>query len=112
MCAESSTRSLISPDRDRYAGGAAAPARNQSLDELADGLQRRSGLLGLSGGRSNDTRELVRLAQGGSQPAALALDVFAYRAARELAAAAVALDRGRRRRRRRTARPICHSPGR
>ncbi|MBM7786526.1 acetate/propionate family kinase [Tenggerimyces flavus] len=65
----------------------------QSLDELADGLQRRSGLLGLSGGRSNDTRELVRLAQGGCQPAALALDVFAYRAARELAAAAVALDR-------------------
>ena len=44
-------------------------------DELADGLYHRAGLLGLSGGRSGDTRELV----GRDGDAALALAVFAHR---------------------------------
>ncbi|MDG4833656.1 acetate kinase [Solwaraspora sp. WMMD1047] len=60
--------------------------------ELADGLNRRSGLLGLSGGRSDDTRDLV--AAAGSDPAArLALAVYTHRVRRELAAAATSLDR-------------------
>ncbi|GAA5201097.1 acetate/propionate family kinase [Rugosimonospora acidiphila] len=63
-----------------------------SVAELADGLNHRSGLLGLSGGRSNDTRDLVDAA-GTDPAAALALRVFAFRVAREIAAVAASLDR-------------------
>jgi acetate kinase len=63
-----------------------------SRDELADGLTHRSGLLGLSHGRSDDTRDLVAAAP--SDPAAgLALDVFNHRVRREMAAMATSLDR-------------------
>ncbi|GIF13886.1 acetate/propionate family kinase [Actinoplanes teichomyceticus] len=55
-----------------------------TLDELTDGLYHHSGLLGLSGGRSGDTRDLV------GDPA---LDVFTHRVRREIAAAATSLDR-------------------
>ncbi|MDF5752904.1 acetate kinase [Spongiactinospora sp. TRM90649] len=61
-----------------------------SLDELRDGLEERSGLLGLSDGRSGDTRDLVR---AGDPVAELALGVFDHRVAREIAAAATNLDR-------------------
>ncbi len=61
--------------------------------ELAEGLQHRSGLLGLSGGRSGDTRELVAAAGAGDRDAMLALDVFIHRVRREIAAAATSLDR-------------------
>lgn len=63
-----------------------------SLDELADGLYYRSGLLGLSAGRSVDTRDLVA-ASPDDPAAALALAVFVHRARREIAAAATSLDR-------------------
>jgi acetate kinase len=53
-------------------------------EELSDGLYHGSGLLGLSGGRSGDTRELI------GDPA---LDVFTHRVRREIAAAATSLDR-------------------
>ena len=49
-----------------------------SPDELADTLERRSGLLGISG-RSGDVRDLSAAAAGGDLPAALALDVLAWR---------------------------------
>ncbi|MEV7966952.1 acetate kinase [Sphaerisporangium sp. NPDC088356] len=61
-----------------------------TLDELSDGLQHRSGLLGLSDGRSGDTRDLVA---AGDPASALALAVFAHRVGREMAAAATSLDR-------------------
>ncbi|GAA4563170.1 acetate/propionate family kinase [Planotetraspora kaengkrachanensis] len=61
-----------------------------SLDELSDGLEHASGLLGLSDGLSGDTRELVASPE---PAAALALEVFAHRVAREIAAAATGLDR-------------------
>lgn len=64
-----------------------------SAGELEDGLQHRSGLLGLSGGRSGDTRELVTAAEDGDEAASLALRVFAHRVRRELAAAATSLER-------------------
>ncbi|MFI7701094.1 acetate/propionate family kinase [Nonomuraea sp. NPDC049480] len=64
-----------------------------SVDELSDGLERRSGLLGLSGGRSGDTRELVAAERDGDEAAALALRVFSHRVAREIAAAATSLTR-------------------
>jgi acetate kinase len=56
-------------------------------DEAEDGLYHHAGLLGLSGGLSGDTRELV--AQGRQD----ALDVYTFRVRRELAAAATSLDR-------------------
>ncbi|GII56471.1 acetate kinase [Planotetraspora thailandica] len=61
-----------------------------SLGELREGLEHRSGLLGLSDGLSGDTRELVA---SGSDAAELALGVFALRVSREIAAAATSLDR-------------------
>jgi acetate kinase len=63
-----------------------------AVSEVEDGLYRRSGLLGLSGGRSDDTRELVAVRD--DDPAAdLALRVFDHRVRREIAAAATNLDR-------------------
>ena len=63
-----------------------------SRDQLAEGLNHHSGLLGLSAGRSGDTRDLVAAAP--HDPAAtLALDVFIHRVRREIAAAATSLDR-------------------
>ncbi|PZG14763.1 acetate/propionate family kinase [Nonomuraea aridisoli] len=64
-----------------------------SVEELAEGLQRRSGLLGLSDGRSGDTRDLVAAERDGDEAAALALRVFAHRVSREIAAAATSLGR-------------------
>ncbi len=62
-------------------------------DEVRDGLERRSGLIGLSEGRSGDTRELVALAAAGDAAARLAMDVFTFRARQEIASAAACLDR-------------------
>ncbi|GIH20941.1 acetate/propionate family kinase [Rugosimonospora africana] len=63
-----------------------------SVAELEDGLNHRSGLLGLSDGRSSDTRDLVAAADA-DRSAALALEVFVHRVRREIAAAATSLDR-------------------
>jgi acetate kinase len=62
------------------------------LDELADDLDHRSGLLGVSG-RSADVRELEAWADAGDEAARLALAMFVDRAAAGIAAAAVALNR-------------------
>ncbi|MFG1946766.1 acetate/propionate family kinase [Nonomuraea sp. NPDC048826] len=64
-----------------------------TLDEVRDGLERESGLLGLSGGRSGDTRDLVAAERDGDEDAALALRVFCHRVSREIAAAATSLGR-------------------
>ncbi len=64
-----------------------------SIAELRDGLEHHSGLLGLSNGRSPDTRDLVAAAGQGDRAARLALDVFALRARQGIAAAAVCLER-------------------
>lgn len=61
--------------------------------ELRECLYRDSGLLGLSDGRSADTRDLVGAARAGDDASALALHVFAHRVRRELAAAATNLTR-------------------
>lgn len=61
--------------------------------ELREGLERSSGLLGLSGGRSGDTRDLVAAERDGDERAALALAVFCHRVSREIAAAATSLGR-------------------
>ena len=64
-----------------------------TAEELTEGLYRRSGLLGLSRGRSGDTRELVAAAADGDADARLAMDVFTHRVRREIAAAATSLAR-------------------
>jgi acetate kinase len=60
--------------------------------EVTDALNKRSGLLGLSG-KTNDMRELLVLADSGDQRAVLAIDVFAHRLAKTIAGLAVALRR-------------------
>ncbi len=62
-----------------------------SLDELDDTLNRQSGLLGISGS-SSDVRDLEREVLLGDARAELALEVFAYRAAKTIGAYAVALE--------------------
>jgi acetate kinase len=66
-------------------------AAGMSADQIDDLLNRRSGLLGLSG-TSGDVRELEAAAQGGNRPAELALEIFAYRAAKYVGAYAAVLD--------------------
>lgn len=58
--------------------------------DLDDLLNRRSGLLGISG-RSGDVRELEAAVKDGDARAELALEIFAYRAAKYIGAYAVAL---------------------
>jgi acetate kinase len=60
-----------------------------AVDELADGLERRSGLEALAG--TADMRDVVRRAGVGDAEAALALDVYAHRAAAAVAAMAAAM---------------------
>ena len=60
-------------------------------DELDEGLDHDSGLLGVAG--SADMRELLEREQSGDERAALAIELFVRRAAEWIAAAATALSR-------------------
>ena len=60
------------------------------LQAIQNLLNRESGLLGLSG-LSGDMRELERAAKEGNQDAELALEIFAYRLARQIASLLVPL---------------------
>ena len=62
-----------------------------SVDDLEDGLDHGSGLLGVAG--SADMRELLEREDGGDEAAALAIELFVRRAAEGIAAAATALPR-------------------
>ena len=59
--------------------------------EVREQLSTASGLLGLSDGLSNDTRDLVAAAGSGDDTAAFALSVFEHRIRREIGAVAAAL---------------------
>ncbi len=61
-----------------------------TVEELGEDLEHRSGLLGVSG-RSGDVRELLAAESAGDEASALALALFAHRAAAGIAAAASAL---------------------
>jgi acetate kinase len=61
-----------------------------SPDEVEDWLNTRSGLLGVSG-TSADVRDLIALESGGDRRAALALDMFCYRARKYVGAYIAAL---------------------
>ena len=58
----------------------------RDLPDLMHSLNRDSGLLGLSGGISNDMRTLLEEENNGSEAAKRAIDAFCYRSARYLAA--------------------------
>ncbi|MFC7342928.1 acetate/propionate family kinase [Saccharopolyspora griseoalba] len=62
------------------------------LAALADALQHRSGLAGLSG-TSGDVREVLAARARGDRDAALAIDVFTHRLRREIGSCAMSLDR-------------------
>jgi acetate kinase len=66
--------------------------RGMGTQMLADALEHESGLLGVSG-RSADVAELERLASAGNADAALAIEMFARRAAAGIASVATALQR-------------------
>jgi acetate kinase len=72
--------------------GYVAERLNLDLAGVLEALNTRSGLLGLSG-VSNDMRTLTEAAKQGSESAALAIEVFAYRAAKAVGALAVVLRR-------------------
>lgn len=63
-----------------------------SIDEVTDRLNKKSGLLGVSG-LSNDMRELEIAAKEGDVKAGLAIEIFCYRLAKYIAAMAVPLGR-------------------
>ena len=64
----------------------------QSLPQITDLLNRKSGLLGLSG-RSNDMRTLLAACDAGDERAKLAVDVFCYRLAKQILSSCAALSR-------------------
>ncbi|MBR5420504.1 MAG: acetate kinase [Lachnospiraceae bacterium] len=55
-------------------------------------LNKKSGVLGLSGGLSSDFRDLAEAADAGNEKAALALDTYAYRVAKYIGAYACAMQ--------------------
>ncbi|HSL76708.1 MAG TPA: acetate kinase, partial [Candidatus Limnocylindrales bacterium] len=62
----------------------------RSLDDVADDLEHRSGLLGVSG-RSSDMRALLSAEAAGDERSTLAIEMFVRRAAAGIAVAATAL---------------------
>jgi acetate kinase len=60
--------------------------------ELADALERRSGLLALSGGLTGDMRELLQHRASGDTAADLAVDVYLHRLRAKIAAMTAATD--------------------
>ncbi len=79
-----------SGDLDPGVLGYVAERTGADIAAITDDLNRRSGLLGLSG-VSNDMRELEAAADQGDAGARLALDVFAYRLAKYVASLTVPL---------------------
>ena len=69
-----------------------AERTGQSLGELTQLLNQKSGLLGLSG-KSHDMRVLLEARDAGDERAALAIDVFCYRLAKGILGLCAALSR-------------------
>ena len=81
-----------SGDVDPNLHGFIAAQTGMTLDQITDALNRKSGLLGVSG-TSNDMRTIADAAEQGDAQAALAIDVFCYRLAQKILAMAAGLDR-------------------
>ncbi|HPA51019.1 MAG TPA: acetate kinase [Thermoanaerobaculia bacterium] len=72
--------------------GHVADATGKSAKEILDSLNKKSGLLGVSG-LSNDMRTVEEAASNGNDRAKLALDIFCYVLAKTIAALVVPLGR-------------------
>jgi len=72
--------------------GHLAGALNKPADQILDALNKKSGLLGVSG-LSNDMRTIEEAAAGGHERARLAFDIFCYVLAKSIAALVVPLGR-------------------
>ena len=72
--------------------GHLAGALNKPADQILDALNKKSGLLGVSG-LSNDMRTIEEAASGGHMRARLAFDIFCYVLAKSIAALVVPLGR-------------------
>jgi acetate kinase len=66
--------------------------RQLGVDEVSVGLEKESGLAGLSGLPSGDMREVLHAADSGSPAALLALQVYLHRLRREIAAMVAAMN--------------------
>lgn len=65
---------------------------NKTVDEVLNILNKKSGVLGLSGGVSSDFRDVENAAKEGNHMAAVALDAFRYRVAKYIGAYAAAMN--------------------
>jgi acetate kinase len=79
-------------DFDPFALPALMRSTGKTLDELLEDLSNRSGLLGLSGGLSNDLRDLEEQSAKGNSRARLAIEVFVAAVRQYLGAYLVLLD--------------------
>jgi acetate kinase len=79
-------------DFDPFALPVLMRATGKSLEQILDDLANRSGLLGLSGGFSNDLRDLEQRAEQGDDIAQQALDVFVASVRHYLGAYLLLLD--------------------
>ncbi|HEV8062551.1 MAG TPA: acetate/propionate family kinase [Gemmataceae bacterium] len=79
-------------DFDPFALPALMRTTGKTLDELLEDLSSRSGLLGLSGGLSNDLRDLEDQSAKGNSRARLAIEVFVAAVRQYLGAYLVLLD--------------------
>lgn len=65
---------------------------NLTASEVIDICNKKSGVLGLSGGLSSDFRDLAQAAESGNELAKAALETYAYRAAKYVGAYAAAMN--------------------
>ena len=69
-----------------------AGKENLSISEVLNVLNKKSGVLGLSGGVSSDFRDLGEAAASGNERAQTALETYAYRVAKYIGAYAAAMN--------------------
>ena len=65
---------------------------NKSVDEVLNMLNKKSGLLGMSGGLSSDCRDITKAAEEGHHLAKVTLDAYTYRIAKYVGAYAAAMN--------------------
>ena len=65
---------------------------NKTVDEVLNILNKKSGVLGLSGGVSSDFRDVENAAKAGNHMAEVALDAFRYRVAKYIGAYTAAMN--------------------
>lgn len=65
---------------------------NRDINDMLDILNKKSGVLGMSGGVSSDFRDVSKAAQEGNHKAEAALEAFRYRVAKYIGAYAAAMN--------------------